>query len=307
MDILSPQITLILAIGFMIASFILIFMVARKAIAEERQVKKRLTAGAPAPTESVDAKQSAKNFLSKLGKHLTLPDDEEITRLRYLLSQAGFFGKNAVPVYLGVRLVSVIVPQIVLLIGWAFFAGNYAWTTIVFAAAVMAAIGIYGPPFFLNQRKKKRSLLCKEGFPDMMDLLVACIEAGLALDAALIRVSNELTKRYPPLKTALDIMNLELRAGKNRNDAMQSFARRVDLEEARALAVMLKQAEEMGSSLGATLRTFSEDMRAKRMLRAEEKALALSAKLTVPLIVFIFPTIMVMLMLPAGIRLSGAF
>ena len=87
---------------------------------------------------------------------------------------------------------------------------------------------------------------------------------------------------------------------------MISFAERIDLEEAKALAVMLKQAEDMGSSIGRALRMFSEDMRSKRMLRAEEKAMALSAKLTVPLIVFIFPTIMVLILVPVGIRISVA-
>ena len=99
-------------------------------------------------------------------------------------------------------------------------------------------------------------------------------------------------------------MNLELRAGRERHQAMMNFAERIGLEEAKALSVMLRQAEEMGSSIGVALRTFSDDMRTKRMLLAEEKAMALSAKLTVPLIVFIFPTLMIMLLLPAGIRLA---
>ena len=137
----------------------------------------------------------------------------------------------------------------------------------------------------------------------MMDLLVACLEAGLGIDAALSRVSQEIGGRYPVLKLNLEIMNLEIRTGRLRNDAMVNFANRIDLDEAKALAVMLKQAEDMGSSVGAALRVFSEDMKNKRMLLAEEKAMALSAKLTVPLILFIFPTIMVLLMVPAGIRI----
>ena len=101
-------------------------------------------------------------------------------------------------------------------------------------------------------------------------------------------------------------MNRELRAGRSRHEALVNFAGRVNLEEARALATMLKQAEDMGSSMGQALRTFSEEMRSKRMLVAEEKAMGLSAILTVPLMIFIFPTLMVILLLPAGIRLSSA-
>ena len=163
--------------------------------------------------------------------------------------------------------------------------------------------GTLGPDRVVRMRQKRRTLQCREGFPDMMDLLVASIEAGLGMDAALVRVAQEIGGRYPALKVNLDLMNLELRAGRARVEAMATFAERTDMEEARALGVMLKQAEEMGSSLGRALRTFSEDMRMRRMMKAEEKAMALSAKLTVPLMIFIFPTIMIMLLLPAAIRL----
>jgi len=163
--------------------------------------------------------------------------------------------------------------------------------------------GLFAPEQVLRFKAGKRTDQCRKGFPDMMDLMTACVEAGLGMDAALIRVGHELGGRYPALKQNLDIMNLELRAGRDRNEAMLNFANRINLDEAKALAVMLKQAEDMGSSVGQALRTFSEDMRHKRMMKAEEKAAALSAKLTVPLILFIFPTIMLMLMLPAGIRI----
>ena len=101
-------------------------------------------------------------------------------------------------------------------------------------------------------------------------------------------------------------MNLELRAGRSRHEALINFSDRINLDESRALATMLKQAEDMGSSLGQALRSFSEEMRTKRMLRAEEKAMGLSAKLTVPLMIFIFPTLMVILLLPAGLRIGAA-
>ena len=176
----------------------------------------------------------------------------------------------------------------------------------VILTVVATIIGFFLPQMIIRSKQNKRRLQIKSGFPDMMDLLVACIEAGLALNAALVRVSGELGKRYPVLKINLDLLNMELREGRERHEGMKNFANRLDLPEAKALTVMLRQSEEMGSSLGVALRTFSEDMRAKRMLKAEEKAMALSAKLTVPLIVFIFPAIMVTLLLPAGVRLAQA-
>jgi len=139
----------------------------------------------------------------------------------------------------------------------------------------------------------------------MTDLLVACLEAGLGLNAALLRVSEELETRYPALKTNIDLLNMELRAGRERHKAMYNFADRADFQEAKAMVTMLRQSEEMGSSLGIALRAFFEEMRHKRMMSAEEKAMALPAKLTVPLILFIFPAILVLLLLPASIRIMA--
>ena len=136
---------------------------------------------------------------------------------------------------------------------------------------------------------------------------MASVEAGLSLDAAVSRVTEELVRRYPNLTVHLRFLVLELRAGKSRKDAWSAFADRLGIDDARQLATMLRQAEEMGTSLGETLTVFSQDMRSKRMLRAEEKALALSAKLTLPLIIFIFPCLLGGLMLPAAARLMHVF
>jgi tight adherence protein C len=156
-------------------------------------------------------------------------------------------------------------------------------------------------------RRTAREREYADGFPDLLDLLVASVEAGLSLDAGVSRVTEELARRYPNLTIHLRFLVLELRAGRARKDAWSGFAERLGIDDARALATMLRQAEDMGTSLGETLSVFSQDMRQKRMLRAEEKALALSAKLTVPLIVFIFPCLLGALMLPAAFRLMQVF
>ncbi|MEM9670614.1 MAG: type II secretion system F family protein [Pseudomonadota bacterium] len=136
----------------------------------------------------------------------------------------------------------------------------------------------------------------------MMDLLVACVEAGVSIDSAVTRVAAELVGRYPNLAMHLNIIALELRAGRSRYDAWSNFSQRLGLEEADSLATMLRQAEEMGTSIGKTLRIYSREMRQKRILIAEERALALSAKLTVPLIVFVFPVMIGVLLLPPIIK-----
>lgn len=299
----TNALTIIVALGFLAISIGLMFIASRNAFEHSRQMSRRLASGGGGDVGDISTKKNRK-LLSKVGDHLTLPSAEEITRIRAELAKAGYYDETAVKSFYAARVISLFGPQLILMVCWGLLWANMGPAKTILVAGVTAIIGLIGPNTFIRWKQKRRTLRCKEGFPDMMDLMVACIEAGLGLDAALIRVSHELGGRYPALKVNLEIMNLELRAGRERHQAMMNFAERIDLEEAKALAVMLKQAEEMGSSIGAALRTFSDDMRSRRMLLAEEKAMALSAKLTVPLIVFIFPTLMIMLLLPAGIRLA---
>ena len=298
---LSPEMQISIAIIFFAVSCGLVFIAIKTAFDEARNTDRRLAhagnAGAQGPNPASQA-------FAKFAGQITLPDAQEISRIRYLLSQAGFFSPSAVSVFYAIRVIVIIAPQLILLTAWGLIPHEFPVQKLLLTSAFFGLCGLVLPQMAVKHLKARRTYICKMGFPDMMDLLVACIEAGLGIDAALVRVAKELEKRYPPLKTGLDLMNLELRAGRPRHEALKNFADRLDLEEAQALAVMLKQSEEMGSSLGEALRTFSDEMRSKRMLLAEEKALALSAKLTVPLILFIFPTIMVMLLLPAGIRLA---
>jgi tight adherence protein C len=272
---------------------------------KKHQVMTRRLAGLPGSVPTIKRK-TRKNLIATFGQHLSLPDAKEISRMRFVLSQAGFYSARSVPSFYAIRVFSLIIPQFGLLLAWGFFAREMEPKTVILVGCSFILAGMFGPTLFVRSRVNKRRLNAKEGFPDMVDLLVSCVEAGLGLDAALMNVSKEIGDRYPVLKINLDLLNLELMAGRTRHEALKNFADRLGLEETRAMAVMIRQAEEMGSSLGHALRTFSDEMRTKRMLLAEEKALALSAKLTVPLIVFIFPTIMGMLMLPVGIKLATA-
>ena len=299
----TNSLTIIVALTFLAISIGLMFVAARNAIDHNKQITRRLATSSSVDLEDIGIKPK-KKLLSKIGDHLTLPSSDEITRIRAELAKAGYYDETAVKSFYAARVIALFGPQLILMFCWGMIWAKMGPRGTVFISGTIAILGLLLPNMFIRWKQNRRTLRCKEGFPDMMDLMVACIEAGLGLDAALIRVSHELGGRYPALKVNLEIMNLELRAGRERHQAMMNFAERINLEEAKALAVMLKQAEEMGSSIGVALRTFSDDMRSKRMLLAEEKAMALSAKLTVPLIVFIFPTLMIMLLLPAGIRLA---
>lgn len=243
----------------------------------------------------------------RLGQQDAVRDPAKLSVLRNQLVQAGFYNREAPVIYLGIRALALVLATVGVIVILPLIAGGKAGLTGIGIASILAGLAILGPDRVLNMRKAKREQEYRDGFPDLLDLLVASVEAGLSLDAAVSRVTDELARRYPNLVVHLRFLVLELRAGKARKDAWSAFADRLGIDDARQLATMLRQSEDMGTSLGDTLSVFSQDMRAKRMLRAEEKALALSAKLTVPLILFIFPCLLVALMLPAAARLMQVF
>ena len=242
-----------------------------------------------------------------LGQQSAVKDPAKLSVLRSRLMQAGFYNREAPVIYLGVRAVALAAATLGVMMLVPMLAGGKGGMGGIAIAGGLAGAAILGPDQVLKVRRVKREREYSDGFPDLLDLLVASVEAGLSLDAAVSRVTEELARRYPNLTVHLRFLVLELRAGKARKDAWAAFADRLGTDDARQLATMLRQAEEMGTSLGETLTVFSQDMRSKRMLRAEEKALALSAKLTVPLILFIFPCLLGALMLPAAARLMEVF
>jgi tight adherence protein C len=277
---------------------------------QAQRLKERLGARTAASGKAVDDNhgRSILDVLTKLGRNAMPVDKEATNAIRMRLVNAGILGRNAVAWYYAARLMCVVLPQIALLFALPWVEAQ-DWIPVppVGVSLLVAIIGLAAPDSYLNGRVEKRRDEYRSGFPDMMDLLVACVEAGLGIDAAIGRVAEEMAPRYPNLAAQLRLIALELRAGRSRQQAWANFARRTALAEAGTLATMLRQAEEMGSSLGQTLRVFSGDMREKRILRAEEKALALPAKMTVPLILFVFPTLLGVLMMPAVIRMIEVF
>ena len=255
---------------------------------------------APPPTNASD-------WFAKIGRRLSAQSGEEVSRVRKQLMRAGFFKPSAPYVFLGVRVAALIAPQILFLISLPILPFQLEGMFLLMASVTLAALGYLLPTTVIDRWISAREQQYSDGFPDMMDLLVACVEAGLSMDAAILRISDELRQNYEHLAAQLYMMSLEIRAGRDRNTAWQNLADRLGLDEARSLSTMLKQSDELGTSVGETLRVFASDMRERRMLLAEEKALALPAKLVVPLILFVFPTLLAVLMLPAVIRMMQVF
>ena len=240
--------------------------------------------------------------IRRLGQQSAVRDPAKLSLLRTQLMQAGYYNREAPVIFLGVKAALMAAATVGVVMTLPMLVGGKSGLLGIFVPAGLSALAMFGPDQVIKSRRQTREREYSDGFPDLLDLLVASVEAGLSLDASVTRVTDELARRYPNLTVHLRFLVLELRAGRARKDAWSAFADRLGIEDARALATMLRQAEEMGTSLGETLSVFSQDMRAKRMLRAEEKALALSAKLTVPLILFIFPCLLGSLILPAAVR-----
>ena len=241
----------------------------------------------------------------QVGDRIAIQDPARTSALRTQLMQAGFFNREAVTYYLGARGVTLGVAAVATLVILPLTHGKGLMGVAI--AAMFSIAALLGPEQVIKARIKSREREYRNGFPDLLDLMVASVEAGLSLDAAVSRITEELVRRYPHLAEHLKLLILELRAGRSRRDVWARLADRLGIDEAKAFATMLRQSEEMGTSLGDTLRVFADEMRNKRMMRAEEKALALPAKLTVPLILFIFPCLLGVLILPAGYRISQVF
>lgn len=168
---------------------------------------------------------------------------------------------------------------------------------------VLAAIGYYAPNIWLSHKVKYRQRDLFENFPDAIDLMTVCVEAGLGLDAALAKVGEEIQVSSPVLAEEIRLVGLELRAGASREKALRNLAVRNGVEEIEALVGMLIQADRFGTSTAASLRVYSDELRTKRRLRAEEAAAKIALKLLFPLIFFIFPSLMVVLLGPAFISI----
>ena len=243
----------------------------------------------------------------QIGDRIAIQDPARLSALRTRLIQAGFFSRESVTLFLGVKVVCLVLATAATLVVLPFAVTHAGGFGAISFAGLFAVAALLGPDHVLRMRIASREQEYRDGFPDLLDLLVASVEAGLSLDAAVGRITDELVRRYPRLAEHLKLLTLELRAGRSRREVWSRLADRLGMEEARSFATMLRQSEEMGTSLGDTLKVFADEMRNKRMMRAEERALALPAKLTVPLILFIFPCLLGVLILPAAIRVSQVF
>ena len=168
---------------------------------------------------------------------------------------------------------------------------------------VLALAGFYGPDVWVRLAIARRQEQITNGFPDALDMMVVCVEAGMGLDQAIKRVADEMKLNYRIISDEFGLMNLELRAGRSRQDAMRNLAARTDVEDVKSLVTLLIQTDRFGTSIAQALRVHSDSMRTKRRQRAEEKAMKLPVKLLFPLLLFIFPSLFVAVIGPGAIQI----
>lgn len=232
----------------------------------------------------------------------------EPNALEAKLFRAGFYQKSAPLLYNLSRVASVL----------AGFLGVYTLLSSVLPASLPSFLAFGGaflfglgciviPSILLDRFENAEKQKYRRGFPDFMDMMITCADAGMSLEAAVERVSGELAGTHRSLGIQLSIMVLQIRAGKPLRDALRDLADRIAIDEARSLAVLFRQSEELGTSLTEALRVYSDEMRTLRILRAEEQANSLPVKMMIPLGVCIFPVVLVIIMLPVIIRMRGIF
>ena len=225
----------------------------------------------------------------------------DTSALRLRLIQAGYPNASSVPLYLGARmgLPMALGGGLLLLLP----ALGKPWPIAVLVAVWGALMGYVLPTFYVRRRIAKRQRVMQKALPDALDLLVVCVEAGLGLNQALVRVSQEIDRVSAVLSEQLALVNLEIRAGTPRDDAFRNLGDRTGLQDIKSLMAMLIQTDRFGTSVAQALRTHADTMRTKRRQRAEEAAAKTTIKLVFPLVLLIFPALYVIILGPAIIQI----
>lgn len=242
-------------------------------------------------------------FLRPLTQKIGGQEHSVESTVRFKLIRAGFYGSNAVEKYYASRLALAVAVPLFAIIAVGFAPGNLPPNMMLGAIVAGAAIGFYLPVLVVGNSIGRRREAIRLGLPDALDMLLVCVEAGASLTAAFRKVAIELEKVHPVLGEHMRLISLELQAGAGRTQALTNFGERADVDDVRSLITLLVQSEALGTSLSKSLRVHAEELRSSRMLRAEEKANRLPATLSIPLVLFILPCLLLLITTPIIIRI----
>ncbi len=248
---------------------------------------------------TIGGKEVFQDGILKIGKDLRgrLGISENV-KLKQRLAEAGLRGKSTLDSFFAIQLAAPLLGA---------FAGSFIPVNTAFWMFAMAVVGYMSPDFWLTRKTSQRRKRIRRSIPDALDLLVICVDAGLGLDQALIRVGSELNISHPEINEEITQVNLEQRAGKPRLEAWQSLADRTKIEEFKGFVSMLVQTDKFGTPILKALNQLSEEIRMKRRQHAEEAASKTKIKIIFPLVLCIFPCIFIVLLAPALLSIMGGF
>jgi tight adherence protein C len=259
------------------------------------------SSGRIAVTPLMTKRENDNAFFKWVQASTSISDTTERNRLRQALSLAGFQNPNAVIWYVIARFcLAILLPALYLLLQ-SLSPKPATGLSVVFWPLVLCGIGLLVPGRILSSRANARRTQLEYEFPDALDLMVVCVEAGLALDAAFVRIGREIGETHPRIAEEFARVSEQLRAGRARADALRMMADRNGVDALKSFVALLIQTEMLGSSIAQTLRTFSTEMRETRFLKAEEKAMRIPVVMTIPLVACILPVIVTAALLPAMI------
>jgi tight adherence protein C len=258
----------------------------------------------PYATESpVRKEKTASKFLSTLGEAARPKNEDELSQVRQNLARAGYRRHEAIFAFYGAKLFcAVLLPAAFALVSLSGLT-KLSSAALIGLFVIMALVGFYLPHLWIMVKISGRKQKVAEGFPDALDLMVVCVESGLGLDAAIDKVGEELKTTNKVLSEEFQLLNLSMRAGQSRQDALRGLGTRTDLEDVHNLVTLLIQTDRFGTSIAQTLRVHSDTMRTKRHQKAEAMAAKLPVKLLFPLIFFIFPSLFIAILGPAVIQI----
>jgi tight adherence protein C len=248
------------------------------------------------PSAMTGVTKSVERALVTMGERLPR-SVAEMSRQERRMVRAGYRRKDAVLLLNGAHIAVVAIALLV------FLSFGYLYRQPVLSFALSLFIGAALPDLWLRRMIQRRQEAIQFALPDAMDLAVIAVEAGLGLDQALMRVGDEISNAHPALADELRLRNLEVNMGRSRSDALRNLAERTGVEDLKALIAILIQTDKFGTSVGQALRTFSDSLRTKRRQRAEEQAAKLAIKMVVPMVLFIFPGVFIVILGPAFIAI----
>jgi tight adherence protein C len=308
LELLNTLLLLVVFAILALASFVIISRIDAKMNTSRRMAGNEGARDTIQAASKLRKSQSSKTIITSwIEKSSSLADTKTGSELARALSAAGFNSANAPAIFIAVRFGAAIGLPMLFLFLQPILISDMARNHASAFAVLMTLVGLMAPRTILDSIANARRQELVDAFPDALDLMVVCVEAGLGMEAAFVRVSQELRESRPRLSQELSFMGDELRAGRSRVEALRNLAIRCDVPSITAFTTLMIQSDALGSSVGRTLRVYSTDMRQNRAIAAEEKATRIPVLLTIPLVACILPVIATALLLPAVLMMKDVF